>query len=73
MLYLQDLRLQLDPLEDVVALIEKSVVDDPPASIRDGGVIKDGFDPELDGLRTLLRDGRGWISRWRDRRKGGRI
>ncbi|VVB68721.1 DNA mismatch repair protein MutS [uncultured archaeon] len=71
--YLQDLRSQLGPLEDVVALIEKSIADDPPASIRDGGVIKDGFDPELDELRSLLRDGRGWISRLegQERRRTG--
>jgi DNA mismatch repair protein MutS len=62
-LYLQDLRAQLGPLEDVAALIEKSIADDPPANLRDGGVVKDGFDPELDQLRALLWDGKGWISR----------
>ncbi len=61
--YLLDLRSQLGPLEDVVVLIEKSIADDPPANLRDGGVVKDGFDPELDQLRALLRDGKGWISR----------
>ncbi|MCX6669210.1 MAG: DNA mismatch repair protein MutS [Methanothrix sp.] len=71
--HLQDLRSQLGPLEDVVALIEKSVADDPPANLRDGGVIRDGFDPELDGLRALLRDGKGWISRLegQERRRTG--
>ena len=71
--YLQDLRSQLGPLEDVVVLIEKSIADDPPANLRDGGVVKDGFDPELDQLRALLRDGKGWISRLegQERRRTG--
>jgi len=71
--HLQDLRSQLGPLEDVAALIEKSVADDPPANLRDGGVIRDGFDPELDGIRALLRDGKGWISRLegQERRRTG--
>jgi len=71
--HLQDLRSQLGPLEDVAALIEKSIADDPPANLRDGGVIRDGFDPELDQFRSLLRDGKGWISRLegQERRRTG--
>jgi DNA mismatch repair protein MutS len=38
-------------------------VDDPPTHLRDGGVIKDGYNAEIDQLRSLLRDGRGWIAR----------
>ena len=60
---LRDLQSGLAPLEDLVALIEKSISDDPPVNLRDGGVIRDGFDQELDQLRSLLRDGKGWISR----------
>ena len=61
--YLQDLFGELCPLEETVSLIERSIIEDPPAHLRDGGVIKDGFDPEIDQLRELLRDGKGWISR----------
>lgn len=61
--YLADLRGQLHPLYEIVILIEKSMADDPPANLRDGGVIRDGFDHELDQIRALLRDGKGWISR----------
>lgn len=60
---LQDLQARLAPMKEAVALIEKSIDDDPPANLRDGGVIRDGFDQELDQLRALLRDGKGWISR----------
>ncbi len=61
--YLRDLMAELCPLDEIVSLIERSIIGDPPAHLRDGGVIKDGFDPEIDQLRELLRDGRGWISR----------
>ncbi len=61
--YLLELKGRLGPLENVIAPIERSIFDDPPANLRDGGVIKDGFEPELDSLRALLRDGKGWISR----------
>ncbi len=60
---LQDIRGELSPLDEIIVLIEKSIVDDPPANLRDGGVIREGFDRELDQLRMLLRDGKGWISR----------
>ncbi len=61
--YLQELKGRLGPMEDVAALIDRSIADDPPASLREGGAIKDGFDAELDQLKGLLRDGKGWISR----------
>ncbi len=62
-IYLQDLFGELCPLEEVVSLIGSSIIEDPPVHLRDGGVIKDGFNPEMDQLRELLRDGKGWISR----------
>ena len=37
----------------MVALLDAAVIDEPPMLIRDGGVIKTGFDPELDELRAL--------------------
>lgn len=61
--YLQDLSRRLGPLDEVVALLERSVADDPPTNLRDGGVLKSGYDAELDQLRALLKDGKGWISR----------
>jgi len=61
--YLQDLCRRLGPLDEVVALLERSIADDPPTNLRDGGVLKPGYDAELDQLRALLRDGKGWISR----------
>ncbi|MDD1750550.1 MAG: DNA mismatch repair protein MutS [Methanothrix sp.] len=60
---LVELHGRLGPCEDIVSLLEKSIIEDPPTHLRDGGVIKDGFDAEIDQLHTLLRDGRSWITR----------
>ena len=44
------------------AYLERAVVDSPPALAREGGVIREGFSPELDRLRSIQSDGRRWIS-----------
>lgn len=56
-------RLEIGPLREVADLIGRAVADDPPSAIREGGIIRDGYDPELDELRSMLREGRGWIAR----------
>lgn len=48
---------------EIVDLISKSIVDDPPVSLKDGGIIKDGFNSALDELRSAMRDGKEWIAR----------
>ncbi|MCZ6723802.1 MAG: DNA mismatch repair protein MutS [Gammaproteobacteria bacterium] len=50
---LQDLSDQIASHPEVVALLDSAIIDEPPMLIRDGGVIKTGFDPELDDLRAL--------------------
>ncbi len=50
---LQELAAQIDPMEDLSALIENALVDEPPMSVKDGNVIRDGFHEELDELRKL--------------------
>jgi DNA mismatch repair protein MutS len=50
---LQQLAEQISTHPEVVALLDAAVIDEPPSLIRDGGVIKTGFDPELDELRGL--------------------
>jgi DNA mismatch repair protein MutS len=53
----------IDPLEDLHGLIATAIVDDPPFVLREGGLIRDGFDAELDELRLIGREGKGWIAR----------
>ena len=58
---LKELYEELDELKDVYELIEKSIVEDPPMTIKDGGIIKMGYDPEIDKLKTATTEGKNWI------------
>jgi DNA mismatch repair protein MutS len=53
---------EVDPLTDVREWLDQAVVDEPPAVARDGGVIRDGIDAELDGLRVISRGGKTAIA-----------
>ncbi len=55
------LRAGWDPCSDVAEGIERAIAEDAPAAARDGGVIRDGWNAELDGLRAIERDGRAWV------------
>ena len=59
---LGELGRELDVLEDVYALVCRAVVDEPPFSVREGGVIRDGYDQEVDRLRDILSGGKGVIA-----------
>ena len=54
----------LDPLEDLARCVAERLADDPPAQLKEGGLIRPGFDPELDELRTIARDSKAWIARF---------
>jgi len=68
-----EIRESLDPLEDVVRLIETSISDDPPASASDPGSIRSGYSQELDELRSIRHSGKGYIASLesRERQKTG--
>ncbi|OPX43711.1 DNA mismatch repair protein MutS [Ruminiclostridium hungatei] len=53
---------QLDNLEDVQQLIETSIMEEPPITIKEGGIIKNGFNPEVDKLREASTRGKDWIA-----------
>jgi DNA mismatch repair protein MutS len=53
---------RLAPLHELCQLLERALVDDPPADLKSGGVIRDGYDPELDRLRQVRTDGKQWIA-----------
>ena len=59
---LQTIRDQLEDVSDVVDLIDRAIHEDPPITIREGGIIKDGYNSELDELRAIVRDVKGWIA-----------
>ncbi len=60
---LQQLRAQIDLLPELVELLGRAIVDDPPFVLRDGGLIRDGYHEDLDELRSISREGKGWIAR----------
>ena len=66
---IQKILMDWDNLLDLIDLIDKAVVENPPAVMKDGGVIKDGFNKELDELRSILRDGKSWITRLEEQEK----
>ena len=53
---------QIDKLDDVYELLEKSINDDPPLTVKDGNIIKFGFNPEIDKLRKASKEGKAWIA-----------
>lgn len=59
---LKQIEQQIDPLEDVLTLIDSAIVEEPPFSIREGGMIREGYHQELDELRNIVNDGRGYLA-----------
>ncbi|MFH1028243.1 MAG: DNA mismatch repair protein MutS, partial [Pseudomonadota bacterium] len=57
------LSVALDPLEDLRELIAAGIVDTPPFSLREGGIIAAGYHAELDELRSISSEGKGFIAR----------
>jgi DNA mismatch repair protein MutS len=57
------IRADMDDLGDVGDLIEGAICDDPPHTVHEGGMIKSGYNAELDEIVSICRDGKGWISR----------
>jgi DNA mismatch repair protein MutS len=60
---LQELSSKLDPQPALVERIKTAIVEEPPLALKEGGLIRDGFDADLDELRTAMRDGKDWIAR----------
>ncbi|MDA7510248.1 DNA mismatch repair protein MutS [Verrucomicrobia bacterium] len=60
--FLQRLIDSLDPLPDLTDLISRALMDEAPITVRDGGMIRDGYDPKLDELRSAGSEGKNWIA-----------
>jgi DNA mismatch repair protein MutS len=61
---LSELGAAVEPLPDLVELIGRAVVDEPPVTIKEGGVIRDGYNAELDDLRQAATQGRKWLAEY---------
>ena len=60
---LKELYEELDELKDIFELIDKSIVEDPPMAIKDGGIIKLGYDEEIDVLKRASTEGKTWLAK----------
>ena len=60
---LPELESQLTELRELIELIARAIVDEPPLALKEGGMIRDGFEPALDELRAASRDGKDWIAK----------
>lgn len=66
---IEQLASKLDPCEEVVALLERAIVENPPLSVKDGNLINDGYNEELDKYRSATRNGKTWIAELEKREK----
>jgi len=56
------LREGIDEMPEVLDLLERSIAAEPPLTLRDGGIIREGYDAELDRILSVSRDGKSWIA-----------
>ncbi len=66
---LRDLDAQLDTLSDIRELIDSAIVEDPPVSLKDGGVIKKGYNADLDELKDIHTNAKGYLADIEQREK----
>jgi len=60
---LQTIEGDIDALQDIYTMIDAAIEEEPPLTIREGGIIKDGYHPDIDMLRSAKRDGKLWLSK----------
>lgn len=60
---------EMDALEDLFALIDASIMEEPPLTVREGGMIKDGYNEEVDHLRRAKTDGKQWLANLLEKEK----
>ena len=59
---LEQINSNIDPLGDILKLIDSAIAEDPPFSVREGDMIRDGYSAELDELREILKGGKGYLA-----------
>ena len=66
---LMDVQENLDGLEDIHALIDAAITEEPPISVREGGIIKSGYNEEVDKLRQAKSEGKSWLAQLEERER----
>ena len=64
-----DLLKELDPVEEVTDLIEQAIVDDPPISVSDGHLIREGYNDKLDGYLEAMKNGKQWLAQLEEKER----
>lgn len=59
---LKELHEELDTLEDLYRLVEEAVIDEPPLAMKEGGILRDGYNEEVDRLRSAKTEGKTWLA-----------
>ena len=59
---LGEIREDMDTLEELCALIDRAIMEEPPISVRDGGLIKDGYNEDVDKYRKAKTEGKTWLA-----------
>ena len=59
----------LDPLKDIHDLIDQAIVEEPPLAIKESGIIKDGFDKDIDHFREAGKNGKQWLAQMEEDEK----
>ena len=60
-LHLENIIKNMDPFKDVIKLIDERIIENPPTTIKEGGIIKEGFSEEVDELNCLVKGGKDWL------------
>ena len=68
---LTNIRSDMDTLEEIHALIDAAIIEDPPISVRDGGLIKDGYNEDVDRFRQAKTEGKTWLAELEAKEKTG--
>src|SRR5437016_272538 len=63
----QQLQKNIYETPDLAEKLAKALVDDPPLALKEGGIFREGFDPDLDALRQASREGKNWIGQLQER------
>lgn len=59
--YLQEIYKELDTMEDLCQLVQSAIVEEPPIAMKEGGIIKEGYNEDVDRLRRAKSEGKDWL------------
>jgi len=67
--FINNLIKNIHDYSDIINLIESSIVENPPITVKEGNILKDGFDPRVDEMRDILKHGKDWILKYEESEK----